>query len=130
MPETDLFPEHYQYKQRYILTSVKSGLMMIDQHRAHVRILFDKYHEQIKNKKGIAQRVLFPEVMELSASEAALLPSIMEDLEALGFVLSDLGNRSFAIQAVPSEIENGAPSSLIRSMIAKSIETGSLKFYL
>lgn len=125
VPETDLFPEHYQYKQRYILTSVKSGLMMIDQHRAHVRILFDKYHEQIKNKKGIAQRVLFPEVMELSASEAALLPSIMEDLEALGFVLSDLGNRSFAIQAVPSEIENGAPSSLIRSMIAKSIETGS-----
>ena len=39
IPETDLFPEHYQYKQRYILTSVKSGLMIIDQHRAHVRIL-------------------------------------------------------------------------------------------
>ena len=125
LPETDLFPEHYQYKQRYILTSVKSGLMMIDQHRAHVRILFDKYLGQIKNKRGIAQRVLFPEVLDLSASEAAVLPSIMEDLEALGFELSDLGSHSFAIQAVPSEIENAAPSSLVRSMIAKSIETES-----
>ena len=125
LPETDLFPEHYQYKQKYILTSVKSGLMMIDQHRAHVRILFDKYLGQIKNKRGIAQRVLFPEVLDLSASEAAVLPSIMEDLEALGFELSDLGNHSFAIQAVPSEIENAAPSSLVRSMIAKSIETES-----
>lgn len=125
VPETDLFPEHYQYKQKYILTSVKSGLMIIDQHRAHIRILFDKYLEQIRGKKGISQRVLFPEVLELSAAEAAALPSIMEDLEALGFELSDLGNHSFAIQAVPSEIENIAPSELIRSMIEKSMETGS-----
>ena len=125
LPETELFPEHYQYKQKYILTSVKSGLMIIDQHRAHVRILFDKYLEQIRNKKGISQRVLFPEVLDLSASEAAALPSIMEDLEALGFELSNLGSNSFAIQAVPSEIENATPASLIRSMIGKSMETGS-----
>ncbi|MDY9919928.1 DNA mismatch repair protein MutL [Porphyromonadaceae bacterium NLAE-zl-C104] len=125
LPETELSPEHYQYKQKYILTSVKSGLMIIDQHKAHVRILFDKYLEQIRNKRGISQRVLFPEVLELSASEAAALPSIMEDLEALGFELSDLGNHSFAIQAVPSEIENAAPAALIRSMIGKSMETGS-----
>jgi DNA mismatch repair protein MutL len=124
-PETELFPEHYQYKQKYILTSVKSGLMIIDQHRAHVRILFDKYLEQIRNRKGISQRVLFPEVMDLSASEAASLPSVMDDLEALGFELSDLGNNSFAIQAVPSEIENIAPAVLIRSMIGKRMETGS-----
>ncbi|WP_298649242.1 DNA mismatch repair endonuclease MutL [uncultured Proteiniphilum sp.] len=125
LPETELFPEHYQYKQKYILTSVKSGLMVIDQHRAHVRILFDKYLKQITNKKGISQRVLFPEVLDLSASEAAALPSVMEDLEALGFELGDLGNNSFAIQAVPSEIENAGPASLIRSMIGKSMETGS-----
>jgi DNA mismatch repair protein MutL len=125
LPETELSPEHYQYKQKYVLTSVKSGLMIIDQHRAHVRILFDKYLEQIKNKRGISQRVLFPEVLDLSASEAAALPSILEDLEALGFELGDLGNYSFAIQAVPSEIENTAPAPLVRSMIGKSMETGS-----
>ncbi|MDR2815576.1 MAG: DNA mismatch repair endonuclease MutL [Proteiniphilum sp.] len=124
LPETELFPEHYQYKQKYILTSVKSGLMIIDQHRAHVRILFDKYLEQIRNKKGISQRVLFPEVLNLPASEAAALPSVMDDLEALGFELSDLGGGSFAVQAVPSEIENADPAALIRSMIGKSMETG------
>ena len=99
--------------------------MVIDQHKAHVRILFDKYLEQIKNKRGVSQRVLFPEVLDLSASEAAALPSIMEDMEALGFELSNLGNHSYAVQGVPSEIENSDPSLLIRSMIGKSLETGS-----
>lgn len=125
LPDTELFPEHYQYKQRYILTSVKSGLMMIDQHKAHVRILFDKYLTQIKNKRGTSQRVLFPESLALSASEAAALPSIMTDLEALGFELSDEGNHTFAIQAVPAEIDNADSVSLVRSMIGKSMETGS-----
>ena len=123
--KTDTVSEHYQYKQRYIFTSVKSGLMMIDQHRAHTRILFDKYLEQIQNKKGVSQRVLFPEMMELSAAEAAALPAIMDDLEALGFELSSLGNNSFAVQGIPSELENPDAPMLIRSMIDKSIETGS-----
>lgn len=125
IPESDLFPEHYQYKQRYILTSVKSGLMIIDQHRAHVRILFDRYLEQIINRKCVSQRVLFPEVLELSAAEAAALPSIQEDLEALGFELSPLGNHSFGIQGVPSGIGNADPAQLIRAMIDSSMHTGN-----
>ncbi|MCE5205513.1 MAG: DNA mismatch repair endonuclease MutL [Porphyromonadaceae bacterium] len=121
-PETELYPEHYQYKQKYILTSVKSGLMIIDQHKAHIRILFDKYLEQIRNRKGVTQRVLFPEILELSAAETATLPSLMDDLEALGFELNPLGNNSFAIQGVPSEIENVDASLLIRTIIGKSME--------
>lgn len=121
-PETELYPEHYQYKQKYILTSVKSGLMIIDQHKAHIRILFDKYMEQIKDRKGVTQRVLFPEILELSAAEAATLPSLMDDLEALGFELNPLGNNSFAIQGVPSEIENVNASLMIRTTIGKSME--------
>lgn len=123
VPVVDFSPEHYQYKQKYIFTSVKSGLMIIDQHKAHIRILFDKYLEQIKNKKGVSQRVLFPQVMQLSASEAAVLPSILDDLSALGFELSDLGNYSYAVQGVPSEIENPDAPMLIRSMIEKSVTT-------
>lgn len=125
IPESSLFPEHYQYKQRYILTSVKSGLMIIDQHRAHVRILFDRYLEQINRRKGVSQRMLFPEVLELSAAEAAAFPSIQEDLEALGFELSPLGNHSFGIQGVPSEIGNADPAQLIRAMIDSSMHTGN-----
>ncbi len=57
--------------------------MIIDQHKAHIRILFDKYLEQIRDRKGVTQRVLFPEILELSAAKAAHLPSLMDDLEAL-----------------------------------------------
>ena len=121
---SDTFPDSYQYKQKYIFTSVKSGLMIIDQRRAHVRILFDKYLEQIAQKKGISQRVLFPEMIELTASEAAILPSINEDMESLGFELSNLGSNTFAIQGVPSEIENPDGVKLIKSMLENIIDTG------
>ncbi len=120
----DTFPEYYQYKQKYIFTSVKSGLMIIDQRRAHIRILFDKYLRQIEHKKGISQRLLFPEMIELTASEAAILASISEDMESLGFEMSNLGSNTFAIQGVPSEIENPDVVKLIKSMLENITETG------
>ncbi len=122
--EVDAFPDYYQYKQKYIFTSVKSGLMIIDQRRAHVRILFDKYLENIVQKRGFSQRVLFPEMIELSATEAAILPSIKEDMESLGFELSNLGSQTYAIQGVPSELENPDVVKLIKSMMENITETG------
>ncbi|NLZ95209.1 MAG: DNA mismatch repair protein MutL, partial [Bacteroidales bacterium] len=121
---SDTFPDYYQYKQKYIFTSVKSGLMIIDQRRAHVRILFDKYLENIVEKKGISQRVLFPEIIELSASEAAIIPSIEEDLVSLGFEISNLGSNTYAIQGVPSEIKNPDVVTLIKSMLENITDTG------
>ena len=117
--------EHYQYKQRYILTSVKSGLMMIDQHRAHVRILFDKYLEQVRNRKGVSQRTLFPELIELNAEETSALRDIMEDLEALGFELADEGNYSYSIMGVPAELNNVQFAHLIHACIDESTNTGN-----
>jgi DNA mismatch repair protein MutL len=98
--------------------------MIIDQHRAHVRILFDKYLRNIQRKKGFSQRVLFPEMVEFTASEAAILPTIQEDMESLGFELSNLGSNTYAIQGVPSEIENPNVVKLIKSMLGNLIETG------
>ena len=123
-PETGL-PEHYQYKQKYILTSVKSGLMIIDQHRAHLRILFDRYLDQIRRSKSASQRMLFPEMIELTAVEASALSEISEELEALGFEVSNMGQNTFAIQSIPAEIGNSDPVALIRSIIDKSIESGA-----
>lgn len=128
--ESDLFDEsssslHYQYKNKYILTSVKSGLMMIDQRRAHVRILFDQFLQNIKLKRGISQRTLFPEIVEFSSSEAAMIPYLLDDIEAVGFDLSNLGNNSYAINGVPAEIDNINSVELIHNMVSKSIETGS-----
>lgn len=128
--ENDLTPEistslHYQYKNKYIFTSVKSGLMIIDQHRAHVRILFDHFLENIKQNRSISQQVLFPEIIEFTPSEASMIPYLIEDIEAIGFDLSNLGNNSYAINGVPSELKNANPIELVHTMISKSIDTGS-----
>lgn len=117
-------PEHYQFKQKYILTSVKSGLMIIDQHRAHVRILFEKYLEQIKGRRGMSQKLLFPEIIELTETEASVLKEIIEDISALGFEIVDRENNCFAIQGVPSELKNIDFAGLVRSMISENLETG------
>ena len=117
--------QHLQFKGRFILTSVKSGLMLIDQHRAHIRVLFDRYRAQIQQKQGFSQGVLFPEILQLPASEAAVLQSIMDDLSAVGFDLSDLGGGSYAINGVPSGIDGLNPVELVRSMLHTAMEKGN-----
>lgn len=116
---------HLQYKGRFILTSVKSGLMFIDQHRAHTRVLFDQYLEQIKRKQGVSQGVLFPEIVQLPASEVAVLESIMDDLTAIGFDLTDLGGGSYAVNGIPAGIEGLDPVILVRNMVHNAVEKGS-----
>ena len=125
LPAAEKSNQHLQLKGRFILTSVKSGLMLIDQHRAHVRVLFDRYIAQIRQRQGSSQRVLFPEMLQLSASESAMLQDIMDDLAAVGFDLSDLGGGSYAINGVPSGIEGLNPVELVRSMLYTAIEKGS-----
>lgn len=117
--------QHFQYKGRFILTSVKSGLMLIDQHRAHICVLFERYMNQIREKRGVSQGVLFPEIVQLPASEVAVLESIMDDFAAVGFDLTPLGGGSYAINGIPSGIEGLNPVDLVRSMVHTAIEKGS-----
>ena len=121
-PETSSL--HYQYKGRYILTSVKSGLMIIDQQRAHVRVLYDRYLSQIENRKGTSQGMLFPDIVQFPVSEIPVLESIMEDLSYLGFELTDLGGGSYAINGIPSGIEGLDPVDLVQNMVHNAIEKG------
>ena len=116
---------HLQFKGRFILTSIKSGLMLIDQHRAHVRILYDRYMYRIRSKKGISQGVLFPEIIQLPQSEVAILHTIMDDLSYVGFDLSDLGKGNFSINGVPSEIAGVNPEELIHNMLHAAMEKGN-----
>mgnify|MGYP006343189923 FL=1 len=117
--------QHLQIKGRYILTSVKSGLMIIDQHRAHVRILFDRYITQITNRQGEGQRVLFPEIIQLPASEVVVLEGIMDDLSAVGFELTNLGGGSFAVNSIPSGGEGRDPGQLVLNMVHTAMEKGN-----
>lgn len=116
--------QHYQFKGRFILTSVKSGLMIIDQQRAHIRILYDQYLEQITRRQGASQSMLFPDIVQFPVSEVPVLQEIMEDLSYLGFELTDLGGGSYAINGIPSGIEGLNPVELIQSMVHTAMEKG------
>ena len=124
-PVVERGAQHFQLKGRFILTSVKSGLMLIDQHRAHVRVLFDRYMEQIRTRKGVSQGVLFPEVVELTPAETVVLDALADDLAAVGFDLSPLGGGSYAINRVPAGIEGLSPVDLIKNMVHTAQEKGA-----
>lgn len=117
--------QHYQFKGRFIVTSVKSGLMIIDQQRAHIRVLFNQYIEQLRKKQGASQGVLFPDILQLPASESVILQNIMDDLSAIGFDLSNLGGGSYAINGIPCGIEGLNPIELLQNMVHTAIEKGS-----
>ena len=123
-PSVETASRHYQYKGRFIMTSVKSGLMVIDQRRAHICILYDRYLTQIASRQGTAQGVLFPDIVKFSASEIPVLQSIMEDLSFLGFELTDLGGGDYSINGIPTGIEGLRPAELVQNMVHTAIEKG------
>ncbi|MBR1448595.1 MAG: DNA mismatch repair endonuclease MutL [Prevotella sp.] len=117
-------PVHYQYKGRYIMTAVKSGLMIIDQHRADIRIHYERNLALIGQKQARTQRVLFPEVVQLSASDNVMMQQYLPDMTAMGFDMSDLGGGNYAINGVPAGSEGLDPVALVRHILTDSAEQG------
>ena len=111
----EMSSQHYQYKGQYILTAVQSGLMLVDQRRAHIRILYERYMKQMQEHSAATQGLLFPELLELPPSDAALLAGILADVRALGFDITSLGGGSFSIAGVPSGQSN--PVAVVQQMV-------------
>lgn len=117
-------PSHYQYKGKYIMTAVKSGLMIIDQHRAHVRILFEQYLKQLAERTFHSQKVLFPEVVQFLMSEKVIFEKILPEMNGMGFELEDLGGGSYAVNSVPAGLEGMNPVRLVQDMVSSAVEKG------
>ncbi|MBD5300315.1 MAG: DNA mismatch repair endonuclease MutL [Duncaniella sp.] len=113
-----------QLKQTYILTPSRDGLMIIDQHRAHKRILYDSYITKVRERAFVCQRTMFPEVVELSPSQDAVLADVLPSLEELGFSLAPLGDHSWSINGVPSVLIGANPRDTLLGMIECVTETG------
>ena len=113
--EMEMSSHHYQYKGQYILTAVQSGLMIVDQRRAHIRILYERYLRQIREHNAATQGLLFPELLELSPSDAAVLTAMLDDVRALGFDISPLGGSSFSIGGAPLGLNN--PLAVVQEMV-------------
>ena len=118
-------PAHYQYKGKYIMNAVKSGLMIIDQHRAHVRVLYEQYLGNLNNHQRQSQKVLFPECVQFSPSEAVMLDRILPEMAAMGFELTPLGGNSYAVNAGPAGLDGLDVVRLLGDRVSDAVEKGS-----
>lgn len=121
-PLDDRSDVHYQYKGTYIMTAVKSGLLVIDQHRASVRVLYERFMKQLEGKNAPSQKVLFPEIVTLSGKEEDTLRSINGELVSLGFEITPLGGGSYAVGGTPASVESASSIKLLQDIVA-SVET-------
>lgn len=114
-----------QLKNKFILCPVKSGLMTIDQKRAHERVLYEKYLRSIEGKFGVAQQNLFPKTIQLNASDHAVLLEILDDICSLGFDIRDLGNHTIVVNGYPSNAATNDPEEMIEQLLEEYKSTGA-----
>ena len=114
-----------QLKNKFILCPVKSGLMIIDQKRAHERILYEKFLRSMDGKFGVAQQNLFPQTIQLNASDHAVLLEILEEICSLGFDIRDLGNHTIVVNGYPSNSATNDPGEMIEHLLEEYKSTGS-----
>lgn len=96
------------YKNRYLCVPMKSGLMMIDVQRAFARIYYDSLLVQVEKNSGVSQKLLFPEVLELSLEDKCLFTEIELELKAVGFEIAEFGKSMYRIEGVPAMLSEGA----------------------
>ncbi len=116
---------YLQLKGRFILSPAKSGLMVIDQHRAHVRILFDRYIKRINTGSLSSQTILFPETLHLGAAQSVALHELLPEMEKMGFSLSPQGSNEWLVNAIPAGLDGVNASSMIHQIV-DSVENGGM----
>ena len=108
---------YLQLQQTYIITTVKSGLLVVDQHLAHKRILFEKYLKEMENNIEASQQELFPQHIILNPNDASLLTEIKSDLEKIGFRIQQMNNSTFIINGTPADSKNNDAVSLLEKIL-------------
>ena len=101
--EPKLNTKYLQVNQSYIVTTIKSGMLVIDQNLAHSRVLFEKFLKEMESCNGVSQQELFPQALSLNVNDASLLKEMMPELEHLGFVLEQANPTTFMINGTPSD---------------------------
>lgn len=119
----DVRAENFQFKNRYILTGVKSGMLMIDQQRAHVRILFDSFLREMENSQAVSQQVLFPEILELTVENALIFEQLIPELENVGFDFDGLDNHCYSVKGIPAQLGTASTIDLLLSILDKAKTT-------
>ncbi len=124
LPDTESCPM-WQYGGRYILMPSEQGLVMINQHRAHVAVLYMQFLEQLAHAQGAMQQLLFPEVLNVTQDELVIVQQLHDDLRAIGFDVEQLSPDSFSIQAVPSQLANQSAIPVLQHILLQVRERGA-----
>jgi len=107
----------FQLHNKYIVAPIKSGLMIINQQYAHERILYERFLDLLGKKNNITQQQLFPETIELSASDAALIREISDEIKMLGFDIETLSGNTFVVNGIPVLTKNDNIKELLENIL-------------
>ncbi|MCA5005012.1 DNA mismatch repair endonuclease MutL [Sphingobacterium bovistauri] len=106
IPKAESKKSFFQIHNRYIVSQIHSGIMLIDQQAAHERILFEQYKEQLTNNQGSSQQSLFPTTIDLSPSDFELIHEILPEIQTLGFQLRPFGKTTYIVDGIPADLGN------------------------
>ena len=115
--EVEVKQKFYQLHNKYILTQVKSGLLLIDQQRAHQRVLFEQFLSKIEERSIETQKLLFPQQIELNASDFALLSEVLEEMNGVGFEIEVFGQSTLVINGLPVGVSDSDAEKILERML-------------
>ncbi len=116
--QTDLSERNtFQLHQRFIVSPIKNGILMIDQQAAHERILFERFYESLHNTAGTSQQSLFPQSVHMNASDFELTKMLLPDLQQVGFDIQEFGKNAFVIHGVPAEINASNEEQILMGLL-------------
>lgn len=106
-----------QIQNRFIVAQAKSGMMLIDQRAAYERILYEKYYNNLKNKKSFTQQLLFPKTLDLQPADYQLVMEIQDEIKALGFSFEEFGQHTIKINGVPPEVQEENEKEIFEGLV-------------
>jgi DNA mismatch repair protein MutL len=107
----------FQIHNRYIVSQIKSGMLLIDQRAAYERILFEKYLQHLQKRNGASQTLLFPKTIKLTLADFHLVLEIQDEIRNLGFVLSVIGHDEFIVNGIPTDCPDENEQQLIEGLL-------------
>lgn len=126
----DRTKQFFQLHNRFIVSQIHSGFMVIDQQAAHERILFEQYKEQLENHQGSSQQSLFPQTVELSVADFALMEEILPDIQTLGFQLRPFGKTTYIVDGIPADLGNNIHEAKILEQLLEDFKNNKDEFQL
>lgn len=118
----DLSKHFFQLHNRFIVSQIHSGFMLIDQEAAHERILFEHYLEQLEHNQGSSQQSLFPQTVELSSGDFALMEDILPEIQILGFQIRPFGKTTFIVDGIPADLGQGLNEATILEQLLEDFK--------